>query len=112
MGYAQSAAPEGQGLRVFLDCGNDCDFDYLRREVTFVNYVRARQIAQVHVLVTQRDSGAGEEWTLSFIGLEDFTGRETTLDYNSSVCGVVAAASDAHVRNGPDTKHVRRGDVV
>jgi hypothetical protein len=83
-GYAQAAAPEAQGLRVFLDCDNGCNFDYLRREVTFVNYVRDRQDAQIHVPVTRRQSGAGREWILSFIDLEDFAGRDITLDYNSS----------------------------
>ena len=83
-GQAQPATPEEQGLRVFLDCDFGCDFDYLRREVTFVNYVRDRQDAQVHVLVTRRQSGAGREWTFSFIGLEDFAGLEITLEYNAS----------------------------
>ncbi|HEX9701086.1 MAG TPA: hypothetical protein VGD06_16660 [Acidobacteriota bacterium] len=71
-------------LRVFLDCDDDCDFDYLRREVMFVNYVRDRQDAEVHVLVTTRDSGGGEEWTVAFIGLEQYEGRDVTLVYNSS----------------------------
>jgi hypothetical protein len=71
-------------LRVFLDCDRDCDFDYLRREVTFVNYVRDRQDAEVHVLVTTRGSGGGTEWTLAFIGLEQHENRDFTLVYNSS----------------------------
>jgi hypothetical protein len=71
-------------LRVFLDCDFECDFDYLRREITFVNWVRDRQDAQVHVLVTTRDSGGGEEWTFEFIGLEDLADRGITLLYNSS----------------------------
>ena len=33
------AAPK---LRVYLDC-DQCDFDYLRTEVTFVDYVRNRK---------------------------------------------------------------------
>ena len=83
-GQAQPATPETQGLRVFLDCDRGCDFDYLRREVTFVNWVRDRQDAQVQVLVTRRQSGAGQEWAFSFIGLEDFAGLDITLEYNSS----------------------------
>lgn len=82
---AQEPESEPTGaLRVFLDCGFQCDFDYLRREVTFVNYVRDRQDAQVHVLVTVRESGGGEEWTFAFIGLEEFGGQEITLEYNTS----------------------------
>ena len=53
---AQTDAPEA--LRVFLDC-NRCDSDYLRTEITFVNYVRDRRDAQVHVLVATESSGGG-----------------------------------------------------
>ena len=79
-------APQSQAeaLRVFLDCQYFCDFDHLRQEVTFVNWVRDRADAQVHVLVTrQTTGGGGSEYTLAFIGLEDFAGREDTLQYVS-----------------------------
>jgi hypothetical protein len=33
---------------VFLDCDR-CDGDYIRKEVTFVDYVRTREDADVHV---------------------------------------------------------------
>ena len=40
---------------MFLDCPNSfCDFDYYRTEITFVNWVRDRQFAQMHVLVVFR----------------------------------------------------------
>ena len=72
-----------EALRIFLDC-NRCDFDYLRREITFVNYVRDRRDAQVHVLVTTQPTGAGTEFTFSFIGLEEFAGNDDTHKYVSS----------------------------
>ena len=69
--------------RVFLDC-NRCDEDYLKREVTFVDYVRNREDADVHVLVTtQETGGGGSQWTLKFIGLGRFQGQDQTLTYNS-----------------------------
>jgi len=68
-------------LRVFLDCSR-CDFDYLRREVPFVNYVRDRTEAEVHVLVTtQGTGGGGTEYTFKFIGLERFQGVDDELTY-------------------------------
>ena len=79
----QTQVREEQALRVFLDCG-PCDFDYLRREITFVNYVRDRKDAQVHVLVTTRPTGGGQEWTLNFIGLEEFAGNDVAHRYNTS----------------------------
>lgn len=79
-----AAAPSQQAaLRVFLDCTNVfCDFDYLRTEVAFVNYVRDRAAADVHVLVTGQDAGAGGQgYTLLFIGRERFAGAADTLRF-------------------------------
>ena len=53
-----------------------CDFDFLRREVVYINYVRDRRDAHVHVLVTTERAGAGWEFTLNFIGLEGFADFE------------------------------------
>jgi len=69
--------------RVFLDCER-CDEDYIRTEITFVDYVRDRQEAQVHVLMTtQRTGSGGSEYTLTFIGRDNFTGMTDTLKYVS-----------------------------
>jgi hypothetical protein len=77
-------AAQDSALRVFLDCPNSfCDFDYYRTEITFVNWVRDRQFAQVHILVTSQATGGGQEYTLGFIGLERFAGTEDTLHYVS-----------------------------
>src|SRR5512136_1343 len=58
-------------LRVFLDC-DSCDTDYIKTEITFVNYVRDRLEAQVHILITtMATGGGGREYTLSFIGQND-----------------------------------------
>ena len=77
---AQSQEPPGAGpLRVFLDC-NRCDFDYLRGEIRFVDYVREPADAQLHVLVTSQETGAGgDRFTFFFIGQRQFDGRADTL---------------------------------
>ena len=66
---------------VFLDCHTRlCDFSHFRREITFVNWVRDRQDADVHVLATQqRTAGGGSRITLTLIGLRELTGRSDTL---------------------------------
>ena len=70
-------------LRVFLDCGF-CDFDFMRTEIAFVDYVRDRQDAQVHILVTNRQTGGGgTEFTLHFIGQHDLAKLADTLTYDS-----------------------------
>ena len=77
----QAVSPTGaEALRVFLDCGRRCDYDYLRREIVFVNYVRDRPDAQVHVIVTRENTGGGgNAWTLDFYGLEEFEGMDDQL---------------------------------
>ncbi|MBA2671194.1 MAG: hypothetical protein H0U67_12545, partial [Gemmatimonadetes bacterium] len=56
-----SQTPESatqDALRIFLDCnGPGCDFDFFRTEITFVDYVRDRADADVHVLVTTQGTG-------------------------------------------------------
>jgi hypothetical protein len=82
---ADSGSSAQEALRVYLDCRSHyCDFDFFRREITFVNYVRDRQDAQVHILVTTRDTGGGDEFTVEFIGLEEFETMGDTLLFFSS----------------------------
>lgn len=82
-------------LRVYADCGW-CDMDFLRTEITWVDHVRDRADAQVHVLVSRETTGGGGGlFTLEFIGLRQFSGRTDTLTY-------LSGANDS-----PDTR--RRG---
>jgi hypothetical protein len=75
---------QDSAVRVFLDCPDTfCDFDYYRTEITFVNWVRDRQFAQVHVLVTTQPTGGGQEYTLAFIGVARFGGTVDTLRWTS-----------------------------
>jgi len=67
--------------KVFIDCGM-CDIDYMRTEITFINYVRDRKEADVHVLVTSLRTGAGgREYTIAFIGQNRFDGIDDTHKY-------------------------------
>ena len=71
-------------LRIFLDCERRCDFDYIRREVSYVDYVLDRRDADVHVLVTNRRSGAGNEFSLEFIGIREFADEVDTHVFTTS----------------------------
>jgi len=78
-------------LKVFLDC-NQCDSDYLKRNVTFVDYVLDREVADVHVFVTTEGTGGGgEAWTVKFIGVGKFQGQDRTLTFTTSS---IATADD------------------
>ena len=77
---AQPASTDAR-LKVFVDCPDtSCYLDYLRDEITFVEYVRDRKDADLHVLVTSVETGSGGlEYTLSFIGLQQLADRKRTM---------------------------------
>jgi hypothetical protein len=79
-------AKDNKALKIFIDCelcGAD-DFDYIRTEIAFVNYVRDRKEAQVHVLLTTQETGSGgTEFTITFIGQHEYAGNNDTLEHVS-----------------------------
>jgi len=98
LAHAQPPAPPGQGppppppppvaqdiagrVKVFIDCSGfwGCDSDYFRENLTYVDHVRDRAVADVHVLITGQHTGAGgEEATLAFIGRGPFERVNDTL---------------------------------
>lgn len=96
-------ALQKQAPRVYIDC-SFCDLDYIRTEIPFVNYVRDRREAQVHVLITtQRTGSGGTEYTLTFIGQENFAAFQDTLRY-----AVQQTATNDEQRQGY-TAVLRRG---
>ena len=87
--YSQEKALDIEELKksapkVFIDC-NRCDIDYIRTEITFVNYVWDRKEADVHILITiQRTGSGGREYTIAFIGQKDCADLQNTLKFLSS----------------------------
>src|SRR5688572_17099671 len=81
---AQEPAPATTApLAVYLDCQDGgCDFDFFRTDITFVNWVRDRQVADVHLLVSSQQTGSGgREYTVTFIGLRQYASLTDTLIY-------------------------------
>ena len=69
---------------MFIDCSFECDTEYLRQNVQFVDYVRDRTVGDVHLLVTtQGTGGGGTAWTLKFIGLGRFDKIDRTLHFTT-----------------------------
>lgn len=86
------AKPEAQNIdelkkdapKVFLD-GERLDLNYIKTEIQFVNYVRDRKEADIHVLITELGTGSGgREYTLAFIGLGPFEDLKNELKYYSN----------------------------
>lgn len=92
-GASRSEAP-----LVYIDC-NSCDMAHIRREITFVNYVRDPVIAQVYVLVTDETAGSGgRSYSLSFTGRQQFEGLHQALSYTSSSVDTPAEVRDGLTR--------------
>ena len=75
-------APAGPArVRVFIECQNaSCDGEFFRTEMTWVDHVRQRQDADVHLLVTGESTAqGGRAVTLSFFGQGRFKGRDHVL---------------------------------
>ena len=66
-------------LTVYIDC-RGCDDDFVRSDVNYVNFVRDQSVAEVQLLVTlQRTGGGGFQFTLDYIGLGEFEGKDNTI---------------------------------
>jgi hypothetical protein len=88
--------PAPDTVRVFVDCHGRCDTTYIRKELNFVDHVRDKDVADVHVLVTtERAGGGGDLFTITFIGLRHFAGISDTSTYLTQ-----QADSDDDVRRG------------
>ena len=83
----EAAVPDSvriSAVKIFLDC-RDCDMNYTRQEIPYINYVRDVREAEVYILVTDQNTGSGgEQFTFVFHGQGKFQGRDDTLTYTTS----------------------------
>ncbi|MFO7769595.1 MAG: hypothetical protein R6W82_11660 [bacterium] len=90
-GAFQAGEPDASGegnqrLHVFLDVqARGLDRDYIRTELDWVDWVRDRRDADVHILITTQSAGSGgRAYTFDFMGRGRFESLEDTLTYTSS----------------------------
>lgn len=68
--------------RLYLDCDR-CDTDYIRKEITFVHYVRIPEQADIHVFITDESAGVGgREYELTFIDQTQSQDLDYTLTFH------------------------------
>ncbi|MBI5218808.1 MAG: hypothetical protein HY958_07755 [Bacteroidia bacterium] len=78
-----TAGLRNDAVKVFMDC-NFCDINYIRQNITFVNYVRDRKEADVHILITEQGTGSGgNEFTIDCMGRQKFNGMNDTLKFST-----------------------------
>jgi len=95
-----SAQQDTDPLRVFYDCeGRECDEEFFRTEIDWVDWVRQREDADVHVIVaTQRNASGGQSYDIRFLGQGDLEGIDDTLVYSA-----LATDVEQEVRDGVAT---------
>lgn len=70
----QPASPNNR-ISVFLDTQHWFDDDYVRQQIPVVSFVRDKELADVHIIVTRHGAGtAGTNYAISFIGKRAFNG--------------------------------------
>jgi len=64
---------------IYVDC-RSCDQDYFRSEILMADFVRDRQLADVHILFNRERTGSGGvQFIMEFIGRNRFDGLRDTL---------------------------------
>jgi hypothetical protein len=80
--------------KLYIQCETWCDIDYIKSEIVFVNYVRERTEADIHLIITTEYTGSGGmEYSLLFNGQADFS----DLNY-SLICAFSEDATSDKIR--------------
>lgn len=93
----ESQTTRSNTLRVYLDCSTrNCDENLFRTDISFVDWVRDRTQADIHLIITSTQTGGGGAvYSLDFVGLQDLAGNGDELSYTS-----LSTETDTETRNG------------
>jgi len=94
-GQASTMNEPTKNINVYLNCSY-CYEDFLKTEITFVNFVQDQFVADVNLLITTLTTGSsGEQFNLIFIGQKAFKGMNDTLSFTAN-----GINSEVEKRNG------------
>ena len=81
--FSQKVKPSR--LKIFVDCSNTwCDLQYIRSEINVVDFLLDNVSADVHILITSQNTGAGgSQFQLIFFGQQHFKHLVDTLRYTT-----------------------------
>ncbi len=79
-----SQITQNERIKLFVDCSNSqCDMNYLKTKINFVDYVLDNKAADIHLLITQQENGGGgNQYQLIFFGQNRFS-HSDTLHFNT-----------------------------
>jgi len=71
--------------KIFINC-DYCDLDYIRQEISYMNYVRHPGEADINILITTTSTASGgDEYKLVFEGKDSLRNKPDTLKYISKI---------------------------
>jgi len=81
-------------LNLYIDC--DCDQDYLRQELSYVNHVRDQSLADVQLFINDvANGGGGRSYTLTYKSIADLSHIDHQLTYQT-----LPTMTKAEIRSG------------
>ncbi len=90
----QSADSTSGSINVFLNCNDYCYQDFMRTQITWVNFVQDQFVADVNLIITSLGTGSGgSSYMLYFNGKNQFESMVATL-----TCTTNAINTEAEVR--------------
>lgn len=73
-----------ESVKIFLDC-DYCEDDFYKQELEYVEFVRDRNYADVHILVTrQQNASNGKHYVLDFIGANDYSDLKNKIAFDTT----------------------------
>src|SRR4029078_4787511 len=79
----QNTRMQTRRLKVFIDCNRGCDMNFIRTEINIVDFLLDRQAADVHVLITEQETGGGgTQFQFIFFGQNEFKHIADTIRFN------------------------------
>lgn len=110
IGIAGSVMPlQGQQaangrLSVFLDEERWVDADYIRQEIPVVEYVRDKELADVHIIMSRHRAGStGSTYSISFIGYGEYENK------NYEISCWVPSTYTSHMERSAYTEKIKAG---
>lgn len=81
---AQAQADSSANLKVYINC-QWCYEDYLRTQITWVNFVQDQFVSDVDLMITSLSTGSGgQEFQLCFSGKKYLAGMRDTLKFSTN----------------------------
>jgi len=94
------ANPRENALDIFIDCNYSCDFQFIKNNITFVNYMRDVTDAAVYIRVAGQSTGSGgSEIKITLEGQGDYTGQQNEITYTTEAVSTSDERRNIMVRN-------------